>query len=359
MSSNLIEQGCLFKEDLIKRLLERGCASIRYRLLTEIESQDEASTQRLAELYKQILCDKEVSHICRQPLQQIVSRDIHCEQGIETYVRILKEKGVRSDNPNLLAMLEFLEEHPKAFDVGCLAKVGKYLDRLNLGGSRMITAVMFAYCGLEHLSLVRDQIEMALKAFHYVAKIQELDEICTCFRGHAVLKKDAVWLSIYHFRLLAYTQSWRTEAQMNVVTAAIRNVLRLSPVPDLKARWKQQIIAPGNFAIRSLEMKARNLDRSQDWMQWLHRMELLARMGVLESVAFFRDQLADVILNVSFYERIFSSIRSHPYFIRWSPYTGMRLEESWKTRRQKEHDILFRIVLIIHFWQVNCFTDKS
>lgn len=44
MSSNLIEQARLFKEDLTKVLLERGCASIQYRLLTEIECEDEANT---------------------------------------------------------------------------------------------------------------------------------------------------------------------------------------------------------------------------------------------------------------------------------------------------------------------------
>ncbi|WP_017473172.1 hypothetical protein [Amphibacillus jilinensis] len=349
MKLDLIEQVRAIKRDLISRLLQQGCPPIQYRILTEIDQQYQyRDHQFLTSLYRQILSDKGVEYICDQPLKQMIERDVHAVDGIETYVRLLKEKGVRSDHPKLMEMITYICEGSHVFETGSLRNVGQYLDALNLGGSNMIKATILAYAGFENDSMVQEQINKALQAFQFVTSVQELDDICTFVDGKWVLNKDAYWVSVYHFRLLAYTESWRTNEQMERVTTAIENMLRLAPIHDMKGRWKQQIIAPGNFAIQSIEMDFRQLKRPQDWMQWFHRMELLAKMGVIDRSDHFKKQIELVIRAFVSDRDIFSRIKSHRYFTHWSPYSGFRLEENWNSRRKKENDFLFRLVLIIH-----------
>lgn len=77
-------------------------------------------------------------------------------------------------------------------------------------------------------------------------------------------------------------------------------------------------------------------------------MELFARCGIIRNVAKLKDMyeylltLVDDDLNVNI--RL-DKRKSHG----WSPYFGFALEEDWKDKTRMQCDALFRILLIMHY----------
>jgi hypothetical protein len=77
-------------------------------------------------------------------------------------------------------------------------------------------------------------------------------------------------------------------------------------------------------------------------------MELFARCGIIKKVAILKAK----------YEYLFSLIDDNliininkPKDNGWSPYFGFALEEDWKTKTKIQCDLLFRVLLIMHYME--------
>jgi hypothetical protein len=85
------------------------------------------------------------------------------------------------------------------------------------------------------------------------------------------------------------------------------------------------------------------------WMQWFHRMELLARLGVVKQIPELERQvqiLSNILLESG---GIFTKKLSHLYFQRWGAYTGLALENDWRMAQRRINDLTFRSLLILHY----------
>lgn len=77
-------------------------------------------------------------------------------------------------------------------------------------------------------------------------------------------------------------------------------------------------------------------------------MELFARCGIIKRVALLKNMsesllaLVDDDLNVNIN---LDKRKDHG----WSPYFGFALEEDWKEKIRMQCDVLFRVLLIIHY----------
>jgi hypothetical protein len=332
---------------LLDELLNRACPSIQYRLRWEVLGQPRPTPQ-LRDLHEQILNDAAVQEVFswQQP-DGWLAWNFHGDRSLEAGIRLLCEKGVEPCHPIITNVLHALERETDRLERG-IGKVGRILDEQGLGGSQTIRAAVFAYAGAEDKPFVREQIAGALAAFKAVLAIDTLDDLVEPYKGKLVYRPHRLWPSIYHLRLLAFTHGWRTIENQRLLSASVQRLSDLSPLPNLHVRYKSQLIAPASFCMDDFNPDIRTFDNVR-WMMWFHRMELLARLGVVRSIhalvrqiTFLRDILAAG-------QGRFTKALSHPYFRRWGAYTGLMLERDWRDPQRRVYDLTFRSLLILHY----------
>jgi len=328
-------------------LLEGACAPIKYRIRAEILGHP-ASAPEMQDLQAQILEDALVKEVIAwQEPDGWLGWDFHGAKSLETGVRILCEKGIDLRNPVLARALAALEKYPDRLGRG-IGKVGDILDEAGLGGSHMIRAAVLAYARTEDEPFIKVQVDVALAGFNAVLGVDSIKDIVEDYRGKPVFQPAALWPSIYHLRLLAFTRGWRTAENRGMVTAAVRRLVELSPIPEIWVRHKSQLISPASFCMQDFDPDMEAMDAAH-WMMWFHRMECLARLGVVQEVPHLASQvdaLADMLAagNGRFTKKL-----THRYFNTWGAYTGLMLEEDWRAPARRENDLTFRSLLILHY----------
>lgn len=269
----------------------------------------------------------------------------HGSGGTESGIRILCEKGLESTNPALSEALLALERETDRLSQG-IGKVGAILDGLGLGGSELIRAAVFSYAGGENRTLVREQIEGALERLSAAARVTDVDEIIETYRGKRVFREGAIWPCIYDLRLLAGTHSWRTSTNMKLAVRAVSRLVELSPIPEIHAKWKSQIIAPASYCMHEFSPALETLSPA-GWAMWFHRMEVLARLGVVAHVPALREQAEELRVILESSDGRFMVPLRHEYFRKWGAYTGLMLEPDWRKSARRQSDLTFRSLLIL------------
>ena len=269
----------------------------------------------------------------------------HGKDEPESGIRYLMEKGLGLDHPVVTGALQAIIDRGESFDRGCLERVGKHLDRLRLGGSRLIRACVFAYAGAEDYDFVREAEEEALFVFRAVLRTRNMDGVCREYRGKLVFREGAVWPCAYHLRLLAHTEGWRTSDNTAMLAGAFTRLAELSPIPAVKVLHKGQIIAPASVFMNDFNSDMEHLTAAE-WMMWFHRMEMLARLGIVPDVRAFSNQVQYVQALRMNSSGLFPLKINHRYFHDWGAYSGLALENSWRTAAMRENDLTFRCLLI-------------
>jgi hypothetical protein len=302
----------------------------------------------MVDLQNQILQDEAVREVMswQQP-DGWLAWNFHGTKSIEGGIRLLCEKGVDRNHPVLANALKALEAKTDRLDRG-IGKVGKILDDMGFGGSLMIRAAVFAYARIENKPFVKEQINLALEGFKAVLAIESIDDMVEQYRGKLVFRPYAQWPSIYHLRLLAFTQGWRTPENHKVVAESIKRLVELSPIPDANVRYKSQLIAPASFCMYDFNPDIASMGDAH-WMMWFHLMELLARLGVVSLVAELQSQVETLREMVDANGGKFTKKLTHYFFKKWGAYTGLMLEKDWRSPKRRIFDLTFRSLLILHF----------
>ena len=329
-------------------LLEKACPSIRYRLRLEVLRRPRSDPEMLA-LHSQILEEAAVKDVfSEQAPDGWLAWDFHGYHSHEAGVRVLCEKGLDPCNPQLSRALQALSSCQAARLERGLGKPGKILDQLGFGGAQLIRATVLAYAGLEAEPGFKEQIDLALAAFRSVLAIDRLDELVDEYRGQPVFRSGILWPSIYHLRLLAWTHSWRTTQNQSELSSCIQKLVSLSPLPHLLVRYQSKLVAPASFCMDDFNPHLAGLDGA-GWMMWFHRMELLARLGVIPAVPELQRQANELAVLLESRAGWFTRPLSHAYFKRWGAYTGLMLEQDWKAAQRRLNDLTFRSILILHY----------
>jgi hypothetical protein len=274
------------------------------------------------------------------------SCSFHGTSGIETGVRILREKGVRATHPAIASALDALRQEPEIMERG-IGKPGRYFDEIGLGGSELIRAVVFAYAGAENEPCVEEQIRVVLEAFKFIRSVNTIQEVTNRYREKLVFKPGVLWPSIYHLRLLAFTGKWRTPANKRLVTEGVKKLVAFSPIPVVYGRMGSQLIAPASFAMQDFHPRMGFMNAAE-WLMWFHRMELLSRMGVIPEVPELQKQVGELEAMLKQGEGRFTKKLSHRYFMNWGAYSGLCLENDWRSPERRIRDLTFRSLLINH-----------
>jgi hypothetical protein len=337
-------------------LIALSCPSIAYRTRLEILSHS-ALEPGMADLQDQILQDEAVREVIswQQP-DGWLAENFHGSKSIEAGIRLLCEKGLSRFHPVLANALAALERETGRLHLG-IGKPGKLLDEMELGGSQMIRAAVFAFAGLEEKPFIKEQIEIALRDFKSVLAVETIGDLAEPFKDKLVFRPHVQWPGIYHLRLMARTFNWRNPENLDLMVESIKRLVKLSPIPHISARYKSQIIAPASFCMNDFNPNIAALDDA-NWMMWFHRMELLARLGIIHRVPELEGQIACLAEILDGNEGWFARKLNHEYFRKWGPYTGLALEKDWKLPQRRINDLTFRSLLILHYYG-NSQSDKA
>jgi hypothetical protein len=138
---------------------------------------------------------------------------------------------------------------------------------------------------------------------------------------------------------------------------SIKRLIDLSPLPKIHVRHKSHLIAPASFCMNDFNPDMRALNDAQHrwdarWMMWFHRMELLARLGVVRSIPALTRQINILCETLAAGQGRFTRALSHVYFRKWGAYTGLMLERDWRDPQRRIYDLSFRSLLILHYTEV-------
>ncbi|HSK87247.1 MAG TPA: hypothetical protein VK880_02755 [Anaerolineales bacterium] len=331
----------------VDRLRASTCPAIQYRIRKEILHYPSDLPEMIA-LQNQILQDEPVQKVfTSQGPDGWLAWNFHGYYSMESGIRLLCEKGLEANQPVLAHALLALEKHTDRLARG-LSKVGKIFDDHGFGGAETIRAHLFVHAGNEEISLVQKQIEQALQVFKSATQVKSLESLYEVHKGKFVFREGACWPSIYHLRLLALSQGWRTPENRKMIGKSIRQLVRLSPIPDIYVRHKSQLIAPASFCMHDFTPDMKKLTDA-GWMQWFHRMELLARLGVADQIPELKRQLQTLAEILQEGQGLFTNKLNHAYFQKWGAYTGLALEKDWRLPQRRINDLTFRSLLISHY----------
>lgn len=332
-------------ENTASIIAERACPSISYRIRKEILNED-ISNASMKSLQAMILNEAEILRIFSLRKEDgWLGGWFHGVDEPECSIRYLIEKGVEPSHPIIQDALDALIKRGENFDEGSMYRVGKPLDELHLGGTKLIKACIFAYTGDEHYDFVIEKIEEALDVFRYICDVKNITDIYDIHKNKFVFKAGVIWPSIYHLRLLAYTRKWRNDANKEMLIKAISNLSTLSPIPSIKLLYKNQMIAPASIYMSNFndDMKSMN---AKEWMMWFHRTELISRLGIAFEVPPIKAQIEYVNKILNDNNGLFTKKLRHFYYTKWTQYLGLVLENDWKSDEKMINDLTFRCLLI-------------
>jgi hypothetical protein len=324
---------------------ERACPSITYRIKKELFLEDITKPDMQA-LQSKILNESEILRIFSLKKDDgWLGGRFHGVDEPECSIRHLVEKGVEPSHPIIQDTLNAIIARGDKFDEGSMNRVGKPLDRLHFGGSKLIKACVFAYAGYENYDFVLEQVDEALDVFKFVYGVEKIEDIYDEYKNKLVFKSGVMWPCIYHLRLLAHTNCWKSAKNQEMLGKAISRLAELSPIPEIKLLYNHQIISPASVFMNNFNDDMSNLS-TKDWMMWFHRTELIAKLGIATKITSIKKQIEYVnnLLNTN--DGLFTKRLNHYYFTKWTQYIGLALEDNWKSTDKMINDLTFRCLLI-------------
>jgi hypothetical protein len=331
-------------------LATQACAAIRIRTASELcgEALSNGDQRQL----QTVLLDDPLVHkiLASQTTDGWLGQRFHGYDSLESGIRILCEKGLDRHHPGLINALQAICDQGDRISAE-MGSFGSFADSHRLGGTQLIRAVVLAYAGLTEHSLVQAQIEPVLAAFQAVLDYQQQADFLENFKNRWVLKSGCLLPGIYHLRLLAYTHNWRSEENQKLVARAIQRLVELAPLPPYYLRRSSQLIAPASYA--TLDYTFSNEMSADLWADWFLRMELLARMGILNAVPELQTQALILKTMLADNQGWFPLALRKSYFHLWGAYTGLALEADWRKASRRRNDLTFRSRLILHYAGLN------
>ncbi len=350
------------KEKIIKYLFDNADSSIILRVKKEIL--DNLSNKEEDELINKILRQKNVQAVIKsQKSDGWFGNAFHGQSSkmgagmydnMEVGLRYLAEKGFPPENEYILkAINSFLtRDHfditygrkplvPPATDYTYTA-CGLYLAR-----SSVIIRAGYEYCLPENSFIdLNHDINFSLKTFGNVLNYTDFKEVLDFQKKKLCFKPDILWPCIYHLRMLAHSQAWRNKENINMLADSINRIFSFTHTDEMVYTYvKGQYVGPC-FAFINAQLKILEIFGTENLS--LDSMELFARCGIITQVPKLQTKynyllsLVDDNLNVS----IAVNKKNDSG---WSPYFGISLEEDWKKTQKINCDLLFRILLILHY----------
>ena len=278
--------------------------------------------------------------------------------NMEVGLRCLEEKGLSPDIEYIeKAVNSFLTKDPYDAAYGVKAPkppamdytytaIGLYLPRSSI---LLRAGYEYRLPSNDFIDLKHD-IDYSFNTFINVLNYENLDNVIDTHRKKLCFKAGLRWSCLYDLRMLAHSQGWRNEKNTSLLADSVSRLFSFPQTNEMVYTYiKGQYKGPC-FAFIYWQMQALGIIKDDNLeAAWFEIMELLARCGVIKQVALLSNKF-DYLLSLIDDDLTIKNInvdkrKSHG----WSPYFGIALEEDWKEKIRLQCDLLFRVLLIIHY----------
>ena len=188
-------------------------------------------------------------------------------------------------------------------------------------------------------------IDFSIQSFRAVLSVSTPDEIIETRKGKLCFKKGVLWPCIYHLRMLAFSQGWRSKENMDVLGRSIAALYEFPAKGFVYTYYDGQLKGPCMAFVHNTPINETLIDGTVGGM-YFDRLELLARCGALTRVDVLKREY-ELLMNYIDENGFFTGKVIHKYALEWSPFFGFALEEDWRTRVRQQCDILFRVLMIM------------
>lgn len=355
------------KEKIIGFLLDKANPSTMLRVKREVL--EDISPSEEEALLERVLRDKHVlTAVTSQKSNGWIGDFFHGSKNLfdnmEVGLRFLAEKGLPPDHPIISRAVNAVVSTPK-YDAAY--GMSKFLadynshpekDYLYTGvGVYLARSSILIRAGYENLLPGDDRVDLpfdvdfSFRSFRNVLQVSSPEEILEERRGKRCFKQGVLWPCIYHLRMLAFSRNWRSEENLDQLAQAI-DALYAFPYTDFAYTYCMNQLKGPCMPLAINTAVNETLTYGQIGGMYFDRLELLARCGALTRVDILKkeyEMLLECLDDSIFFTRQVNS----QYALGWSPYFGFALEEDWRSKTRKQCDILFRILLIMHYRDKN------
>ncbi|MCL2364170.1 MAG: hypothetical protein FWC71_05855 [Defluviitaleaceae bacterium] len=347
------------KQKMIDFLLSNADPSIVLRVKKEVL--DCLPEKEEAELFNKIMLQKDVQTVVQaQKPDGWIGNAFHGAapsvgagmlDNMEVGLRYLAEKGFPPENEIISrAVNAFFLDEPLHNECRMKAPADDYtVTALGLFHAR---SSILLRAGYEHLLPENDFIDLkhdiahSFKTFANVLNFTNLDDVIDASKRKHCFKKGILWPCSYDLRMLAHSKSWRNSKNTSLLADALNKLFlyehefEKNIYTNIKGFYKSPCLAFIHNQIYCLGL----MDESYINFDL---MELFARCGIIKQVGFLKNKYDYMLSLVD--DHLMIDYKVKPQERNWGPYGGFALEEDWKSKTRKQCDLLFRIMLIIHY----------
>lgn len=356
------------KQKIIEFLIDNADPSIVLRVKREVVGC--LSKAEEAVLLEKIMLQQNVQTVIRaQKPDGWIGNNFHGQSAkhgagmfdnMEVGLRYLAEKGLPPENEHIAkAVNSFLLKEPFDAAYGGSGDPPKPPDTdytytacgLYLARSSLIIRAGYEYLLPEDIFIdIKHDVDFSLKSFAGVLSCGSADDAVDRSRRKLCFLPGVLWPCLYHLRMLAFSQIWRSEQNTALLADSVNRLFSFRHTDDVVYTYvKGQYVGPCFAFIHS---QWRNLGLDDEETLPLDIMELFSRCGILGRVQPLCDRYERMLSAVDDSLNINLPVNKNASR-NWNPYFGFALEEDWRTKKKQKCDLLFRVLLIMHYTE-NC-----
>ncbi|MCL2405446.1 MAG: hypothetical protein FWC92_07865 [Defluviitaleaceae bacterium] len=275
--------------------------------------------------------------------------------NMEVGLRFLAEKGLPPHNTVISkAVHAFLLDEPFHNECRTNAPADDYT--VTALGLFHIRSSIIIRAGYEYMLPKNDYIDLkhdinhSLMTFANVLDYSNLDHVIDASKKKLSFKQGVCWPCSYDLRMLAHSHSWRANKNVSLLAAALNKLFSFEHDREkmvytkVKSFYKAPCLAFIHNQIYCLGLMDENYVN-------FDLMELFARCGVVRQVDFLNSKYEYLLSLVN--DDLTINYKTTSRERDWGPYGGFALEEDWKTKTRKQCDLLFRVLMIMHYAEGN------
>lgn len=349
------------KDKIIEYLLQNADPSIVLRVKKEIlqscsETEEEnlirkISEQKIVQIILQ--SQKEDGWIGNSYHGASPKNGAGMYDNMEVGLRYLAEKGFSRDSDPIRKAVESMAKKSQ-FDPAYGCKTSETLQddyALTAWGLYLSRSSLLIRAGYENLLQTHDFIDLehdiaySLDCFFHVLNYKDIYEALDTGKKKLSFRENTKWPCIYDLRMLAHSSAWKSRTNKEKLATSLNRLFEINTIKDMVYSYKKgQYVGPC-FALIGQQADILQLDADRFSLDCL---ELFARCGVIKEVAVLKAKY-DALLAAVASDLSFGFPVDKKKEFGWSPYFGYALSEQWKDAVNVRSDVLFRILLIMHY----------
>lgn len=354
------------KQKIINFLLENADPSIILRVKKEVLGY--LSKKEENDLLEKIIAQRIVQTIIQaQKADGWIGNHFHGQSkkfnagmydNMEVGLRYLSEKGLPPEN-------EYISKAVNSFSLKDPFDYAVYrIKQPETPGTDYMTTAFGIYfmrtsiivrAGHEHLFPqheiinVAHDVKFSYNTFTNILKYENIRDVIDTHRKKLCFKPNIQWPCIYDLRVLAFSNGWRSDENIRLLTKSINHLFSFPQYgEDVYSYRKGQFYSPcGAFINRSI--LSGSINDKQVSGGWFETMELFARCGLIKQADELSKEYESLLTKIDDNINLNFNFSNHKVENSWGPYYGISLEEDWKKKVKWYCDILFRILMIMHY----------